>query len=159
MLTLRRVSNGCTRLCVGCTRRLRSARARACAQVGGDNLEFAVAHLLRPGAAVGHVLNAGSVADNNKRYKEAAQAGTGPRFTEILAHVSSACARPRARALLATNEGSGIRAEVCASVWLCLCVRAHVQTYVLCQLCVGGGVGGWVGAAQLRLVRLSLFAI
>ena len=97
MLTLRRVSNGCTRLCVGCTRRLRSARARACAQVGGDNLEFAVAHLLRPGAAVGHVLNAGSVADNNKRHKEAAQAGTGPRFTEILAHVSTR-AHARARA-------------------------------------------------------------
>ena len=107
MLTLRRVSNGCTRLCVGCTRRLRSARARACAQVGGDNLEFAVAHLLRPGAAVGHVLNAGSVADNNKRHKEAAQAGTGPRFTEIHAHVSSACERERERAPLECGAVSG----------------------------------------------------
>ena len=74
-----------------------SVRARACAQVGGDNLDFAVAHLLRPGAAVGHVRSRGSVDDSNKRHKEAAQAGTGPRFTEILAHVSTR-AHARARA-------------------------------------------------------------
>ena len=72
-------------------------RARACAQVGGDNLDFAVAHLLRPGAAVGHVRSRGSVDDSTKRHKEAAQAGTGPRFTEILAHVSTR-AHARARA-------------------------------------------------------------
>ena len=83
--TLRSV-NGCIHLCGGCAPK---KPPRAGAQVGGDNLEFAIAHLLRPGAAVGHVVNAWSVADNNKRHTEAAEAGTGPRFTEILAHVSA----------------------------------------------------------------------
>ena len=124
--------DGCTPLCGGCTQKLRRARARACAQVGGDNLEFAVAHLLRPGAAVGHVLSPGSVADNNKRHKEAAQAGTGPRFTEIHAHVSSACARARARHL------SVVPSAALRGPWLCVCK------------CEGGIVGSMRARAHLH---------
>ena len=67
------------------------------------------------------MLSRGSVADNNKRHKEAAVAGTGPRFTEIFAHVSSA--RPNestARECGATSVAHGISVGLLRA-WLCVC--------------------------------------
>ena len=58
--------------------------------VGGDVLEFAVAHLLRPGAAIAHIVNSGSNAAANEKHKAASDAGAGPRWNVILAYPSGA---------------------------------------------------------------------
>ena len=58
--------------------------------VGGDVLEFAVAHLLRPGAAIAHIMNSGSNAAANEKHKAASDAGAGPRWNPILAYPSGA---------------------------------------------------------------------
>ena len=58
--------------------------------VGGDALEFAAAQLLRPGAAIAHIQNAGSNPAANERHRAAAAAGTGPRWSVITCRPSGA---------------------------------------------------------------------
>jgi NADPH:quinone reductase-like Zn-dependent oxidoreductase len=57
--------------------------------VGGETLEFAIAELLRPGAAVAHVGTPGSDPAANARHRAAAIAGGGaPRWTETIVRPS-----------------------------------------------------------------------